>query len=267
MDDLIQEMGKYVVKMHKDSGEPSRIWNIEDFKEVIDNNTGTMTVEAIWYTYFGKYALIKRGLPKFGDISRNHSKNKSELEIKVKGIGIREIPSSIIQHQAHLTKLDLSVMEKLKALSSSIGMLKGLVKLDVSWCPKFKNLPEEIGDLENMEELDASCTRILQPPSSIVQWRTSGRHWMLIVFERLHLNGNNFVHLPGSIAQLGDLETLYLSNCKRLPQLPEFSKQLHTISAHWSNDLICNSLFQNISYASDSLSLRALMSWGINKPG
>ncbi|WMV32313.1 hypothetical protein MTR67_025698 [Solanum verrucosum] len=39
MHDLIQEMGKYVVKMHKDSGEPSRIWNIEDFKEVIDNNT------------------------------------------------------------------------------------------------------------------------------------------------------------------------------------------------------------------------------------
>uniref|UniRef100_M1CPB2 Uncharacterized protein n=1 Tax=Solanum tuberosum TaxID=4113 RepID=M1CPB2_SOLTU len=42
---------------------------------------------------------------------------KSELEIKVKGIGISETPSSIIQHQAHLTKLDLSVMEKLVALS------------------------------------------------------------------------------------------------------------------------------------------------------
>ncbi|KAH0748085.1 hypothetical protein KY290_027317 [Solanum tuberosum] len=60
---------------------------------------------------------------------------------------------------------------------------------------------------------------------------------------------------------------MYLSNCKRLPQLPEFSKQLHKIAADWSNDLICNSLFQNISSASDSLSLRAHMSWGINIPG
>uniref|UniRef100_M1CPB4 Leucine Rich Repeat family protein n=1 Tax=Solanum tuberosum TaxID=4113 RepID=M1CPB4_SOLTU len=147
---------------------------------------------------------------------------KSELEIKVKGIGIRKIPSSIIQHQALLTKLDLSVMEKLVALPSSIGMLKD------------GGLSEDIGSLSSLKEL--------------------------------HLNGNNFVHLPEIIAQLGDLETFYLSNCKRLPQLPEFSKQLHTISADWSNDLICNSLFQNISSASDSLSLRALVSWGINIP-
>ncbi|KAH0748082.1 hypothetical protein KY290_027314 [Solanum tuberosum] len=88
----------------------------------------------------------------------------------------------------------------------------------------------------------------------------------LLSLKELHLNGNIFLHLPESIAQLGDLETLYLSNCKRLPHLLEFSKKLHTISADWSNDLICNSLFQNISSASNSLSLRALMSWGINIP-
>ncbi|KAH0748078.1 hypothetical protein KY290_027310 [Solanum tuberosum] len=161
-------------------------------------------------------------------------------------------------------------MEKLVALPSSIGMLKGLVKLDVSWCPKLKMLPEEIGDLESLEELDASCTRISQPPSSIVQLNKlkslsfsgqcleDGVHFVfpqvneglrsleililsfcnlidgglpedigcLSSLKELHLNGNNFVHLPESITQLSDLETLYLPNCKRLPQLPEFSKQL-----------------------------------------
>ncbi|KAH0748084.1 hypothetical protein KY290_027316 [Solanum tuberosum] len=107
-----------------------------------------------------------QSLEKFPEIL---GRMKSKLEIKVKGIGIREIPSSIIQHQAYLTNLDLSIMEKLIALSSRIGMLKGLVKLDMLWCPKLKNFPEDIGDLENLEELDASYTRISQPPSSIVR--------------------------------------------------------------------------------------------------
>ncbi|KAH0716075.1 hypothetical protein KY284_008980 [Solanum tuberosum] len=35
MHDLIEDMGKYIVKMQKDS---SRIWNVEDFKDVIMNN-------------------------------------------------------------------------------------------------------------------------------------------------------------------------------------------------------------------------------------
>ncbi|KAH0657748.1 hypothetical protein KY289_026496 [Solanum tuberosum] len=260
MHDLIQEMGKHVVKMHKDLGEPSRIWNIEDFKEVIDSNTELLPCLRWQDLSFSKRlmqtpnftgmpnleclnlekcsSLIEvhssLGLLKFGDISRNHWKNE---------VGVRDK-----------------------------------------------------GDLENLEELDASCTRISQPPSSIVQLNKlkslsfsgqcleDGVHFVfpqvneglrsleilnlsfynlidgglpedigcLSSLKELHLNGNNFVHLPESIAQLGDLETLYLSNCKRLPQLPEFSNQLHTISADWSNDLICNSLFQNISSASDS---------------
>ncbi|KAG5598762.1 hypothetical protein H5410_030132 [Solanum commersonii] len=116
-------MGKNVVKMYKDSGEPRRIWNIEDFKEVIDNNT----------------------------ISRS------------------------LEH------------------------------LNPEGCQSLEIFPEIIGSMKS--------------------------------------DGNIFLHLPESIAQLGDLETLYLSNCKRLPQLSEFSKKLHTISADW------------------------LMSWGINIPG
>ncbi|WMV32305.1 hypothetical protein MTR67_025690 [Solanum verrucosum] len=152
-------------------------------------------------------------------------------------------------------------MEKLVALPSSIGMLKGLVKLDVSWCPKHKNLPEEIGQcLEDgvhsvfplVNEGLCSLEILNLSFCNLIDGGLSEDIGCLSSLKELHINGNNFVHLPESIAQLGDLETLYLSNCKRLPQLPEFSKQLHTISAYWSNDLICNSLFQNISSASDS---------------
>ncbi|KAH0660436.1 hypothetical protein KY289_029184 [Solanum tuberosum] len=163
-------------------------YDIEDFKEVIDINTELLPCLR-WLDLSFSSRLMQTpnftGMPNLECLNLEKCSNlkkslehlnlegcqslekfpeilgrmKSELEIKVKGIGIRKIPSSIIQHQALLTKIDLSVMEKLVALPSSIGMLKD-----------------------------------------------------------------------------------------------------------WSNDLICNSLFQNISSASDSLSLRALVSWGINIP-
>ncbi|KAH0745203.1 hypothetical protein KY285_006860 [Solanum tuberosum] len=38
MHDLIQDMGKCIVQMQEHPGEYSRLWNVKDFKEVIDNN-------------------------------------------------------------------------------------------------------------------------------------------------------------------------------------------------------------------------------------
>ncbi|KAH0750703.1 hypothetical protein KY290_029935 [Solanum tuberosum] len=481
--DLMQDMGRYVVKLQKDLGEPSRLWNAEDFNEVMVNNMGSMTVEAIWFTYFEQICFNKETMKNMkrlrilyianGRLNRSSSSHspidlkyitrgsieclpnnlrwvfwnnypweslpknfepqrlvqlslrgsllhdlwtkrkellpslrwldlsfssrlvgtpdftgmpnleclnleecrslkkvhpslgnckkliklslyrceslerfpcinveslehlnleecfrleefpeiigrmKLELKIKVKCIGIREIPSYIIQHQAHLIELDLSDMEKLVALPSNIGMLKGLVKLDVSLCSKLGSLPEEIGDLENLVKLDASYTRISQPPSSIVRLNNlvflsfeglcleDGEYFVfprvneglrslkilnlnfcniidgglpedigcLSSLKELHLSGNDFEHLPGSIAQLGALQTLYLTYCERITQLPEFPEHLNTIFADWSSDLVCNSLFQNISSlqqhdisASDSLSLKALMSRVENIP-
>ncbi|KAF3626984.1 TMV resistance protein N [Capsicum annuum] len=94
---------------------------------------------------------------------------KPELEIHKTWLGIRELPSSIILHQAPLTKLILCGMKNLVALPNSIGMFRGLVKLNVSYCFKLESLPEEIGDLENLEKLKARATLISQPPSSIVR--------------------------------------------------------------------------------------------------
>ncbi|KAG5606480.1 hypothetical protein H5410_027972 [Solanum commersonii] len=44
----------------------------------------------------------------------------------------------------------------------------------------------------------------------------------LYSLKELYLNENNFEQLPQSITQLGALQTLHLSYCKRLTQLPEF---------------------------------------------
>ncbi|KAH0745210.1 hypothetical protein KY285_006867 [Solanum tuberosum] len=62
MHDLIQDMGKYVVKMQKDPGERSRLWLTEDFEEVMINNTGTKTVEAIWVPNFNEPYFSKEAM-------------------------------------------------------------------------------------------------------------------------------------------------------------------------------------------------------------
>ncbi|XP_055828765.1 TMV resistance protein N-like [Solanum dulcamara] len=464
MHDLIQEMGKYIVEMQKDSGKLSRIWDVKNFKDVMVDNTGTMTVEAIWVTlseklYFNmknmqrlrilcihdrinffeilnghdgsivipnnlccffwhgypckllpenfnlrrlvhldlrwsslhqlwnetkqqlpslrrvdlscshclkrtpdftgmpnlEYLYLKycsrleevhhslgcsrklielnlsscRRLKRFPYVNAESLESlvlsgcsrlekfpeivgimKPELEIMMSFSGVRELPLSINHALAHFTKLDLSFMRNLVALPSSICKLKGLVKLDVSFCSKLKSLPEEIGDLEKLEELNAIHTPISRPPSSIVRLNklklltfekekaedradfvfpqvNEGLHSLELLnltycnlidgglpedigslssLKWLNLGLNNFEHLPRSIAQLGALRSLNLSDCKRLTQLPEFPRELGTIYADWSNDSICKSLFQNISSlqhdisASDSLSLRVFRS-------
>ncbi|XP_049379095.1 TMV resistance protein N-like [Solanum stenotomum] len=119
--------------------------------------------------------------------------------------------------------------------------LCSLKTLNLSYCNlKDEGLPEDIGSLSSLEVLN--------------------------------LRGNNFEHLPQSIARLCALQSLDLLDCKKLTQLPEFPRQLDTIYADWSNDSICNSLFQNISSfqhdicASDSLSLRVFTNEWKNIP-
>ncbi|KAG5574223.1 hypothetical protein H5410_054357, partial [Solanum commersonii] len=50
------------LQMQKHPGERSRLWNVEDFKEVVDNNMGTMAVEAIWFTCFKKLSFSKEAM-------------------------------------------------------------------------------------------------------------------------------------------------------------------------------------------------------------
>ncbi|KAH0747664.1 hypothetical protein KY285_009321 [Solanum tuberosum] len=59
MHDLIEDMGKNIVKMQKDS---RRIWNVEDFEDVMMNNMGTRKIEAIWLTYSEKLCFSKEAM-------------------------------------------------------------------------------------------------------------------------------------------------------------------------------------------------------------
>uniref|UniRef100_M1BF55 Resistance gene n=1 Tax=Solanum tuberosum TaxID=4113 RepID=M1BF55_SOLTU len=199
------------------------------------------------------------------------------------------LPSSICKLKG-LVRIDVSFCVKLERLPEEIGDLENLERLDahftlISRPPssiirlnKLKFLtfakrvdgvyfffPQVDEGLRSLKSLDLSYCNIIDGglPEDIGS---------LSSLKELKLGGNNFEHLPRSIAQLGALQTLDLSHCMRLTQLPEFPQQLHTIAADWSNDSICNSLFQNISSlqhdlcTSDSLSLGVFTTEGDNIP-
>ncbi|KAH0746592.1 hypothetical protein KY285_008249 [Solanum tuberosum] len=147
-------------------------------------------------------------------------------------------------------------------LPRSIAQLSALRSLYFSNCTRLKELPGLMG-MQYLDTLDLSYCNLID-----------GGFFKDIVssLKKLHLCGNNFEYLPRSIVRLGSLRLLDLSDCKKLTQLPEFPQQLDTIKADWSNDSICDSLFQIISSLqheisdSHSLSLRVFTSWAKHIP-
>ncbi|WMV53171.1 hypothetical protein MTR67_046556 [Solanum verrucosum] len=155
MHDLIEDMGKYILKMQKDSGKPSRIWNVEDFEDVMVDNMGTMAMEAIWFMYFGQLSFNKEAM-----------KNMKMLRILC--ICTEDDVDRMTSFSSDTNCHDDSI-EYLSNNLRCICKFKGLVKLFVSECSKLVSLPGEIGDLQNLENLNATYTLISRPPSSIVR--------------------------------------------------------------------------------------------------
>ncbi|KAG5629120.1 hypothetical protein H5410_000837 [Solanum commersonii] len=114
----------------------------------------------------------------------------------------------------------------------SIGQLGALHYLDLSYCKRLKELPGFMG-MQNLETWDLSHCNLID----------GGLVEDIGCLSSLKM-----------IAQHGTLQNLDLSDCKRLTQLPEFPQQLDTIRADWSNHLICNLLFQNISSLQNDIS-------------
>ncbi|KAH0729526.1 hypothetical protein KY289_000714 [Solanum tuberosum] len=107
----------------------------------------------------------------------------------------------------------------------SMVQLGALQYLDLSYCKRLKELPGFMG-MQNLEILDLSHFNLID--GGLV--KDIG---CLSSLKVLDLSGNNFEHLPQRIAQLGALQNLDLSDCKRLTQLQEFPQQLDTIRADW----------------------------------
>jgi Leucine-rich repeat (LRR) protein len=126
---------------------------------------------------------------------------------------IKELPSSL-HHLVGLQKLSLRNCTKLKTIPSFIGNLSELLELDLTGCASLETFPSSLFKLK-LTKLDLKGCSMLgtfpEIPNDI------GR---LSSLTELSLQGSSIVNLPESMANLSSLESLDLTDCKRLECVP-----------------------------------------------
>ncbi|GMP67563.1 hypothetical protein CsSME_00027502 [Camellia sinensis var. sinensis] len=186
---------------------------------------------------------------------------------------LKSLPDNICQLK-DLGNLDLSGCSKLDKLPQDLGVLDCLYELYADWTAT-RQLPSPIGCLKNLgvptlkgckgissnsqsffslpsifrrerdnsmaslsglkslRQLDLSYCNLKSIPTAIC-------HIDSLKF--LDLSGNNMERLPASMNQLSRLCNLWLSDCKKLQELPEISSKIVTIFAENCSSLrtICS---------------------------
>ncbi|KAK4712988.1 hypothetical protein R3W88_018895 [Solanum pinnatisectum] len=227
MHDLIQDMGRYVVKMQKDLGKQSRLWDAEDFEEVMVNNTGTKSMEAIWLQRIQKLRFSKKAMKKMIKLRIlyiGHFVPDQQFAL-ANDDSIEYLPNSLCWFDWHgypweslpenfepkgLVHLDLQY-SFLRHLWIGTKHLPFLRKLNLSfsgslrWTPDFTGMP-------NLEYLNlVECTSLEEVHHSL------GCCSKLI---ELYLDGcKSLKRFP--YVDVESLESLYLYGCSSLEEFPE----------------------------------------------
>ncbi|OIT00998.1 tmv resistance protein n [Nicotiana attenuata] len=156
------------------------------------------------------------------------------------------LPSSICRLKS-LVILNVLGCSKLESLPEEIGDLENLEELDAS-CTLISRPPSSIVRLNKLKSLSfggfdhgvyfefppvAEGLRSLEilnlSDCNVTDGGLPEDIGSLSSLKKLCLNGNNFEHLPQSIAQLGALRYLNLTECERLTQLPELPPELNVL--------------------------------------
>ncbi|KAM3360411.1 TMV resistance protein N-like [Capsicum galapagoense] len=151
------------------------------------------------------------------------------------------LPSSISKLKG-LVKLYARFCSKLEILPEEIGDLENLEELDALWT-LISRPPSSIFLLNKLKYLSFAKGNLEDGVSFVFPEVNKGLHSLeylnlnycniidgglpedigcLSSLKVWNLRGNNFVHLPRSMAQLVALQFLNLSDCRRLKDLPDF---------------------------------------------
>ncbi|XP_070663814.1 TMV resistance protein N-like isoform X2 [Malus domestica] len=178
-------------------------------------------------------SLNLEGCTRLKSFPEIEAKMESLQYLNISESGIRELPSSI----ANLTGLEMLNANECENLTgTSLHHIYGLQHLDcieMDGCPKlvifgkfstsldtshYNSVPLALFNVRHLYlgECNLSESDFLVP----LQYEPSSLHCWWSTLTDLNLSRNNFVSLPNCISKFVNLETLYLTGCKRLREIP-----------------------------------------------
>ncbi|KAH0775531.1 hypothetical protein KY290_006942 [Solanum tuberosum] len=227
MHNLIEDMGKYIVKMQTDSRKPSKVWNVEDFEDVMMDNM--------------QHLLSLREL----DLSYSKS--------------LMRTPD--FTGMPNLECLYLSKCKNLEEVHHSVGSCRKLIQLHLTYCKRLKRFPcvnvesieyLHLDDYHSLEkfpeilkrmkpelEIKMNCSELREIPSSIIQQYACR-------LTELNLSSmENLVTLPSNICKLKGLVKLIVCFSK-LESLPEEIGDLENLKELHARDTLISWLPSSI---------------------
>ncbi|KAL4596726.1 hypothetical protein ACB092_12G183900 [Castanea dentata] len=227
MHDLLQQMGRDIVRKECLDDQPekrSRLWLYKDIDNVLTNNTGTEAIEGIVLMFqrtkgahwnresFSKMNRLKLLIIESSYLIYEPKYLPSELRfLNWRGYPSKFLPTSFQPNKLIELHMCFSNIERLWTDTKSWEMLKKLTVLNLKGCKNLKSLLRKF-ELESLKILILSnCSKINTIPEF---GENMGR------VTELHFDGTAITKLPTSIGNLSGLASLNVRDCKNLMSLP-----------------------------------------------
>ncbi|CAN6685249.1 unnamed protein product [Malus baccata var. baccata] len=223
MHDLLQEMGRTIVceQCRDEPGKRNRLWAADDVYQVLENDTGTSTVQCISLdTYITPSVLC--GSP---------FKKMSNLRLFIKHAPGFPIMYELFNHGSQSKGCwDLplvNILDLSQGLQSLPNSLRYLYWEDYPW----KSLPSKFSP-QNLVEL--------RMPSCFVGATLWSRNQNLGNLKVIELSFCNHLTEVPDLSRSKKIEHIVLHGCKRLVRIPSYFKDLDKL--RWLNVGACSSL-------------------------
>ncbi|KAL0013249.1 hypothetical protein SO802_000318 [Lithocarpus litseifolius] len=269
MHDLLEQMGREIVQQESEEPKNrSRIWCYKDAYEVLTRNTGSDKIHGIMLCAPEPVTMKLQNEPfermenlKF--LLVRNVKIYEEFEYLPNGLRLLQwpefpfsLPSKYYPQQLVALEMPHSLNFRLETIfkqefPSSVKYLTKLKSLDLDDCQNLMDLPDSIYNLQLLERLDIPTAKLrltcnsfdgfsgygffrleqldFKGSKNVIELDLLMNPNYFPVLRHLYLSYTNIVSIPESLSRFTTLETLEITDCTQLreiPRLPQFIRRL-----------------------------------------
>ncbi|KAF5469612.1 hypothetical protein F2P56_013671 [Juglans regia] len=230
MHDLLRDMGREVVRQEspKNPGARSRLFNHEDVRDVLEEDTGTENVKAIVVDFLEDDDMIRLSSKAFKKMKRlrlfryRNARFSGELKSLPNGIRVLDWPKCPLQSLPQFHGDRLVILRMPFSLIQEIRLeFKNLMVMDFRGCEFITKL-SDISSCPNLMKINLSyCKNLVEVHDSV--------GLILDKLVNLRLNGCfNLKSFPRRL-QLRSLGFLDLNDCSGLQNFPEIECEMENL--------------------------------------